>query len=234
MVFTCLALSMGRSLLAGDGADNAAEEKQASHQGPACFAVDPYFAEEVWAKVGETTCLKCHRAGGDAEDSAFILQSTADRERRRQILGSNQAAFERMAQSVEGDSSRLLSKVTGGLDHGGGEVVKQDSTHYKILASYVERLNQSPPDPHELARIDAGAKDLFRDVAMLPPSRLLRRVTLSLAARLPTAQSPVIENVAGLFEAVNTVASIDSWYIKFNGLSGEAIAQDVGSPSEHQ
>ena len=215
MVFTCLVLSMGRSLLAGDRADKSVEGEQASHQGPACFAVDLYFADEVWAKVGETTCLKCHRAGGDAEDSAFILQPTADRQRRREILGSNQAAFERMAQLVEGDSSRLLSKVTGGLDHGGGEVVKQDSTHYKILARYVERLNQSPPDPSELARIDAGAKDFFRDVAMLPPSRLLRRVTLSLAARLPTEQERAAvkkDGMAALDPILDQLMTEDAFY----------------------
>ena len=35
---------------------------------------DEFFADEVWAKVGARDCLKCHKAGGDAEDSKFVLR----------------------------------------------------------------------------------------------------------------------------------------------------------------
>src|SRR5205814_544671 len=42
---------------------------------PACAAaVDDFFTDEVWAKVGAPVCLTCHKTGGDAEDSKFILQ----------------------------------------------------------------------------------------------------------------------------------------------------------------
>jgi hypothetical protein len=151
-----------------------------------CSAVDSFFVDEVWAKVGEMTCLKCHRDGGDAEDSAFILHPTSVRSRRLQRLGQNQAAFQRLAKRGEHDGSRLLRKATGHLDHGGGVVVKPDSTQYRILRDFVKRFNQSPPDPSELAQIDANAKDFFQGVQTLPTTRLLRRVSLSLAARLPS------------------------------------------------
>ena len=32
-----------------------------------------WFAEEVWAKVGVMECIKCHKQGGDAEDTRLIL-----------------------------------------------------------------------------------------------------------------------------------------------------------------
>ncbi|MCR9120021.1 MAG: hypothetical protein NXI22_24045, partial [bacterium] len=38
-----------------------------------CQATSDSFALEVWAKVAERTCLKCHRANGDAFDSEFQL-----------------------------------------------------------------------------------------------------------------------------------------------------------------
>ena len=44
------------------------------HTGPACLRADDFFTDEVWTKVGARTCLECHKAGGDAEDSKFILQ----------------------------------------------------------------------------------------------------------------------------------------------------------------
>ena len=41
---------------------------------PGCAAaVDRFFADEVWAKVGSQSCLQCHKTGGDAEESAFVL-----------------------------------------------------------------------------------------------------------------------------------------------------------------
>src|SRR3989442_14969163 len=36
-------------------------------------AVDNYFEDEVWAKVGVQKCLTCHKKGGDAEESKFLL-----------------------------------------------------------------------------------------------------------------------------------------------------------------
>ena len=32
-----------------------------------------FFVDEVWGKIGASKCIKCHKAGGDAEDSELIL-----------------------------------------------------------------------------------------------------------------------------------------------------------------
>ena len=37
---------------------------------PCAAAVDDYFRDEVWVKVGAAKCLTCHKAGGDAEGAA--------------------------------------------------------------------------------------------------------------------------------------------------------------------
>ena len=93
-----------------------------------------------------------------------------------------------MASTLEGDKSRLLLKVTGELDHGGGQVLKPDSTGYRILERYVRRLNPAKDVavPKE-STAPYNARPFFEGVIMTSPRRLLRRVTLSLAARLPTA-----------------------------------------------
>ena len=50
-------------------------DEKAPYTGAGCAApVDDFFADEVWAKVGAQTCLTCHKAGGDAEDSKFVLR----------------------------------------------------------------------------------------------------------------------------------------------------------------
>src|SRR6266581_9586850 len=71
-------------------------------------AVDNDFEAEVWAKVGVQKCLTCHRKGGDAEDSKFIL---IDPRKSDEAMRKNRAAFAQMAAVKEKDKSRMLLKV---------------------------------------------------------------------------------------------------------------------------
>lgn len=156
---------------------------------PGCLLEDRFFEDEVWAKVGERTCLRCHNEKGEAAESAFrLLKPDLTASTESAWLAENKTAFETMARSAEGDNSRLLLKVTGQLDHGGGEVLKADSTGLKILQRFVRRLNQQDTQPPEddMSKESAAAA-LFDDLTMLPPDRRLRRITLSLAGRLPTS-----------------------------------------------
>ena len=60
-------------------------------------------------------------------------------------------------------------KVTGGLDHGGEDVLKADSTGYRILADFVRRVNVPAPAgiAAELTADDKNAPPFFEGVAML-------------------------------------------------------------------
>src|SRR4051794_6590984 len=52
------------SLVTSAAGARGADEKL--YNGPACGRnLDEYFAKEVWAKVGATLCVQCHKAGGD-------------------------------------------------------------------------------------------------------------------------------------------------------------------------
>ncbi len=77
-----------------------------------CMATDRFFEEEVWAKVGERTCLKCHHAEGEARKTNFIL-SKPDGD--PDWCKKTRSAFANVAAEVEGEQSKLLVKVTGDL-----------------------------------------------------------------------------------------------------------------------
>ena len=171
----------------------AGSESKKVYSGAGCAAAaDSFFTNEVWIKVGAQSCLKCHKLGGEAEDdgSEFVLQ---DPERslgaaRDEVLRHNRDAFAQMARRKEGDQSRLLLKATGKLKHGGKEALKLESTGYRVLADFVTRLHV-PPSAAALARAmaeDKNAPPFFDGIVMLDDQKLLRRVTLSLAGRLPT------------------------------------------------
>lgn len=149
-----------------------------------CTAREPLFADEVWAKVGERTCLNCHNPAGDASESKFLLE---DATRNPEALERNLKAFTAMAAIKKDGASRLLAKVSGTVKHGGGPVLKPGTTGYHILERFVARVDGK----EKLAII--GPNDFvpgpyFAGVAMATPQRLLRRVTLSLAGRLPTSK----------------------------------------------
>jgi hypothetical protein len=160
-----------------------------AYSGPACAApVDEFFASQVWAKVG-ASCLECHKAGGDAEESDFVLldpQLGAQPDQRDRAMRHNRDQFVAMAREKTRDQSRLLLKATGKLKHGGKMVLKPDSAGYQVLAEFVTRLYR-PADLTKLANSSQSHSPPFFDgVIMLDNRQLLRRVTLSLAARLPT------------------------------------------------
>src|SRR5262245_56925473 len=87
-------LAIGLALAVGVRGD-----EKTPYTGPACGrAVDAFFKDEVWTKVGAPSCLTCHTKGGDAEDSKFLL-----RDPRKEVgaaqdeaLRHNRDAFARM------------------------------------------------------------------------------------------------------------------------------------------
>ncbi|NBV20946.1 MAG: hypothetical protein EBS05_02980 [Proteobacteria bacterium] len=160
------------------------------YSGAGCAAVEAYFVEEVWAKVAAENCLKCHKAGGDAEDSKLVFRdpSRTQGKERTEAMRFNREAIAQQARVKDGGKFRLLLKSTGQVKHGGKEAVKADSAGYKILAEFVRRVNapSAAAIAQASAEVDRNAPPFFGGVAMLEDRRLLRRVTLSLAGRLPT------------------------------------------------
>ncbi len=213
---TCFLLMLAVLLSAIARADS-----NQAYSGPACAApVDDFFANQVWPKVGAKTCLECHKTGGDADDSDFILldpQLGQNDQQRDHAMRHNRDQFVRMARTKEGDQSRLLLKVVGKLKHGGKVVLKPDSPGYEVLAKFVTRL-YAPADWS--ARVTSSEKDeppFFDGVVMLDNRQLLRRVTLSLAGRLPTEQEMSAVEKGGIKAfppLLDSIMSEDAFYTR--------------------
>ena len=155
------------------GQDNKPSNGPASNRN-----LDDYFAKEVWPKVGVILCVKCHIKGGDAEESKLILQDPrkVQGHAQEEALRHNRDAFARLASVKHKDQSRLLVKVTGGLSHGGDDVLKPGSKGYLILVEFVRRINAAPSTTPRPIVDDKNLPPCFAGVTMLDPNRLLRRV----------------------------------------------------------
>ncbi len=200
----------------GSAAEFRGEEKPTPAMVGCAAASDHSFEAELWAKVAARTCLTCHKAGGDAEASKFILIDPLKSEgaKRDAAIRQNCETFARMARLKEKDQSRILLKVVGKLDHGGKDVLKLDSAGYRILADFVVRVNN--PQSAKLPDIaDPKALPFFAGVVMLDDRRLLRRVTLSLAARLPSAAEFAFiakDGLKGLPAILDAIMKEDAFY----------------------
>ena len=153
-------------------------------------AVD--FEAELWTKVAARSCLKCHKVGGDAEDTRFVLRDPAV-SKSTNWLAHNQSVFLRIAKLREegGNEALVLLKVTEEVDHEGGDVLPRDSTGFQILERFVREGSTPTATGSEL-------RPFFAGVTMISDRQLLRRITLSLAGRLPTSKELVQIRTHGL------------------------------------
>ena len=160
-----LALSLQVSLLGADKPESSS---------------DGYFVDEVWGKVGELSCLKCHNASGEAEDSRFILRETLllDGTDLQTAHAANFKAFAKMARMrKEGQLPRLVLKPIGKLAHEGDQVLKPDSTGHAILQAFVQRMEGKSVPESTVEKYKP--RSFFEGVTMLQDQRLLRRLTMS-------------------------------------------------------
>src|SRR6185437_11254426 len=213
---TCFLLVLAFFLSAVTRADS-----NQAYTGPACAApVDDFFASQVWPKVGAKTCLECHKTGGDADDSDFILldpQLSQSDQQRDQAMRHNRDQFVHMARTKEGDQSRLLLKVVGKLKHGGKVVLKRDSPGYEVLAKFVTRLYAPADWSARVTSSDKNELPFFDGVVMLDNRQLLRRVTLSLAGRLPTEQEMSAvekDGIKALPPLLDSIMTEDAFYTR--------------------
>jgi hypothetical protein len=164
-------------------------EEEAPQAAIVCGAAVNYFEHEVWNKVAAQKCLVCHQTGGEAEESKFLLLDPGKSEAGslREAMRQNRGAFARMATVKEGDEYRLLLKAIGQLEHGGAEVLAPEAAGYRILADFVRQANGLAPAAEPTEVNTPPEPPMFEGVVMLDDRQLLRRCTLSLAGRLPTA-----------------------------------------------
>ncbi len=137
------------------------------------------FEADVWTKVVSRSCLKCHKPGGDAEDTRLVLLDPAV-SGGKDWLTHNHQVLTRIAGIRKKSSNEplVLLKVTEEVKHEGGEVLPRGSTRFQILEKFVREGAMTA-----VAR--KNDTSFFDGVTMINDTHLLRRVTLSLAGRLP-------------------------------------------------
>ena len=102
---------------------------------------EAFYGSDVDSIV-QGKCITCHVSGGQAGGTALRFTSSGS---------GNHGVFDSFVNSPTkgARASRVLSKITGGSGHGGGQVISQGSADYQTFSSYMDLLStdEQPVDP---------------------------------------------------------------------------------------
>ncbi len=155
---------------------------------PPCRTPEAVFEREVWPKVAKPVCLGCHVSGGSAEQAgaSFILKDESS------ISGGELTIDEFFAHNLEqfkGQNTpldgrpRYLAKALG-TQHGGGVVAPEGSIEHEALLALTDSLERGEVEVCE----EPAPIQVLEHVQLLDAPGTLRKASMMLAGRLPTAQ----------------------------------------------
>ncbi len=129
-----------------------------------------YYVDSVEPGV-QSHCAMCHKPGGVASLSGarLVLGDSAEQ---------NHEAFAHFLSDPQTNAAWVLSKVTGGADHGGGAVLAEGSTLYISLEWYLSQLEGGRQEGD-------GNPDFWRGTAAERRETTLQRATLLFSGELP-------------------------------------------------
>ncbi len=186
-----------------------------------CFSNGRFFAERVWARVMQKTCVNCHSPDGIAVNKGadfILLPATYPG-----FLEANLATLETLARTEYDDQSILLRKPLGELEHGGGKQIVEGSEEYEILSDLVARLQAGDPCS------DAVATGSFADVTLLGAGATLRKASLHLLGRLPTADELAVVTTGGeaaLPAALEALMRDDAFFTRLKEIYNDDLLTD--------
>ncbi len=141
-----------------------------------CVSTEAYFSAQVWDAFMADNCAGCHNAQGVARNTDMVLQPDTVPDH----VAHNLAVLQKLALVRVQGEPLLLRKARGELDHGGGARLTTDSDAYKALASFIDRVE----NPVVCSDTPVNAA-LEGRITLLDANTSLRRLTLTLAKRLP-------------------------------------------------
>lgn len=152
---------------------------------------EAYYAANVGSQVVEAICVSCHVSNGLAGSTSLIFAAGAD--------DANVETIRSYLALRNDGGETLLTKVTGGLSHGGGVQLVAGSPGYESLAELVSIIAAEGGDSSS-----SSGDTFFKEVLLANPAETLRRASLILAGRLPLEAEITLANTGaqGLREAV--------------------------------
>ncbi|MEZ4453713.1 MAG: DUF1588 domain-containing protein [Nannocystaceae bacterium] len=186
-----------------------------------CYSTLQFFADNVWAPTMSKTCIQCHDPTGIAaeKNAKFLLLPPV-------YPGFMEANLENI-KSIAGysfdDVPLILAKPLFLVEHEGGKLFNEGDDIYVAIEELLAQLDS----PIECPVDTSGAN--FPDVELLTPVQTLRKATLHLAGRLPTADEISAVEEGGLAAVDDALAALmveDAFYDRLTEIFNDVFLTD--------
>ena len=118
---------------------------------------EQFYVSEV-ENIVQFYCISCHRSGGQAGSTRLLFGSSAP---------DNHLKFDSYVNSPSrgAKADRLLQKIRGAAGHGGGTVLREDSSEYERFKAYVDLLTYDPGQVYTVTARSTGNGSISPDGA---------------------------------------------------------------------
>lgn len=137
-----------------------------------------YFESHVSSQVINDKCVLCHVEGGVAQIARIVFEPGLD----ASVVSNNYQVFQSFLLDDSSNADLVLAKVRG-VSHGGGVQLSSSSEEYQSLSTFIG-LTTDCGD----SCVTGDWESFFSGVQMASAEQTLRRASIILAGRLPTAE----------------------------------------------
>lgn len=174
---------------AGDGTGGETDGDTGGGPEAQCMSNEKYFETEI-QPILQSNCQSCHNVAGAAKGTEFLLETSAVPD----YLERNMAIFEKMSKLRYEDEPWVILKPTGSMEHEGGIRFPVESDEHMAFLGMIERFS----DPVECVDDEDLVAEFFEGVDMLDEIATLRKASLLLAGRVPTADEIAAVEAGGM------------------------------------
>jgi hypothetical protein len=211
-------MGLGLSLVAALTACGGDEEPK---QDANCVSDKEFFSQKVWKPVLEQRCYSCHNVSGQAKATRLVLDPSSQ----TGYLDKNMAVLKEVARLEVAGTPLLLLKPIGKEGHKGGGLLEEGGSEMKAIEAMLKRFD-SPSSCSDSQTVDKHFND---DIILLDPQETLRRATINLAGRLPSADEVALveaDGIEGLDAIVDGIAKEDAFYARVEEIFNDMFLTD--------
>lgn len=192
-----------------------------------CVSDAQHFRQQIWSPILKAKCLLCHNGGGVARNSALVL---VESDWGPTYMEKNREVVKEIALNERDGVSLFLLKPTKKIAHAGGKVIQENSDEYRAIEEMLRRLKNPTQCPDEAEKLTKA----YARVQLLDEGETLRKASLSLAGRLPTAAEfdAVEGNSAALDTALDKILGEEAFYDRLLNLFNDFFLTDQYFPNE--
>jgi len=195
---------------------------QAAARPTTCLSSRQYFEQYGWPQVF-SVCVTCHVAGGQADGTRFMLKATS----LPNHFDQNFAAVNAAAALTSNGTPLLLLKPTMQLPHQGGVQVQTGTVRYAVLE---ETLKQAATPVTCGGPMLPEPTPVTMGVTLMGPYETLRKATMVLASRPPTAAEVAAVDSGGLPAVQTAVLALmneAAFYDKVREIFSDVLLTDA-------